>query len=99
MDILNVKKDKTEYLIREKPKAIFFDLSSIILDSHKIDLECIDSVLTKYDLPKWLEGTNKRKDKDKSMKENFSNFFGEKNANQAYREYFNLLLDNLYRMP
>ena len=65
MDILNVKKDKTEYLIRKKTKAIFFDLSSTILDSHKIDLECIVSVLTKYDLPKLLEGTNKRKDKNK----------------------------------
>ena len=33
------------------------------------------------------------------MKENFGNFFGEQNANQAYKEYFQLLLDNIYRMP
>ena len=33
------------------------------------------------------------------MKDNFSNFFGEKNAYQAYKEYFQLLLDNIYRMP
>lgn len=104
-DIYNLELFKTKInitdnqLIKKKPKAIFFDLSSTILDSHKIDLECIDSILTKYGFPKWLEGTNKKKDKNKSMKQNFSNFFGEKNANQAYQEYFNLLLDNIYRMP
>ena len=101
LDIFNIKMDISDnnYFLQKKPKAIFFDLSSTILDSHKIDLECIDSVLVKYGFPKWLEGTNKKKDKNKSMKQNFSNFFGEKNANQAYQEYFSLLLENLYRMP
>ena len=46
-----------------------------------------------------MDGTNKKKDKNKSMKDNFINFFGENNANQAYKEYFQLLLDNIYRMP
>ena len=100
LKIINLKmNNKERQIIRKKPKAIFFDLSSTILDSHNIDLECIDSVLNKYGHPKWLEGTNKKKDKNKSMKDNFSNFFGEKNANQAYKEYFHLLLDNIYRMP
>ena len=100
LKIINTKTDSPNLiLIKKRPKAIFFDLSSTILDSHKIDLECIDFVLTKYSLPKWLEGTNKKKNKNKSMKENFGNFFGEQNANQAYKEYFQLLLDNIYRMP
>ena len=97
---INIKMDKSEIqLIRKKPKAIFFDLSSTILDSHKIDLECIDAILTKYGLPKWSDGTNKKKDKNKSMKDNFINFFGEQYFNEAYKEYFQLLLDNINRMP
>ena len=100
LKIINLKMNSNDrQIIKKKPKAIFFDLSSTILDSHKIDLECIDYVLNKYGHPKWLEGTNKKKDKNKSMKDNFSNFFGEKNAYQAYKEYFQLLLDNIYRMP
>ena len=62
LKIINTKTDSPNLiLIKKRPKAIFFDLSSTILDSHKIDLECIDFVLTKYILPKWLEGTNKKK--------------------------------------
>lgn len=100
LEIFKIKTNFTDNsLIKKKPKAIFFDLSSTILDSHKVDLESIDSVLTKYGFPRWLEGTNKKKEKNKSMKENFSNFFGEKNANRAYQEYFSLLLDNIYKMP
>ena len=93
------KKKINNKIIKKKPVAIFFDLSSTILDSHKIDLECIDSVLIKYGLPKWLEGTNKKKDKNKSMKLNFPNFFGEENSDKAYQKYFNLLLNNIHRMP
>ena len=93
------KKKINNKIIRKKPVAIFFDLSSTILDSQKIDLESIDSVLIKYGLPKWLEGTNKKKDKNKSMKLNFPNFFGEENYKNAYQDYFNLLLNNIDKMP
>lgn len=86
-------------LLKEKPKVIFFDLSSTILDSHRIDLESINFVLTKYGMPTWEGGTRLKKDKAKSMKENFPNFFGEKIAEQAYQEYLRLLIDNIDRMP
>lgn len=80
------------HLIRKRPKAIFFDLSSSILDSHKIVLECIDSVPIKYGLPKWLNGSNKKKEKSKFMKENFPNFFGEKMLIKLITNIFNFCL-------
>lgn len=98
--IKTIKGQKMENkLLKEKPKVIFFDLSSTILDSHKIDLECINFVLKKYGMPSWEDGTRLKKDKAKSMKENFPNFFGEEIAEQAYQKYLQLLIDNIGRMP
>ncbi len=94
-----ISKKMENKLLKEKPKVIFFDLSSTILDSHRIDLESINFVLTKYGMPTWEGGTRLKKDKAKSMKENFPNFFGEEIAEQAYQEYLRLLIDNIDRMP
>jgi phosphoglycolate phosphatase-like HAD superfamily hydrolase/malate/lactate dehydrogenase len=86
-------------VLPKKPKAIYFDLSNTIHESHAIDVESIDSVLTKYGLPTWLGGTRLKKDRRKSMRNNFGNYFGEENAAQAYDDYFQLLMDNMFRMP
>jgi malate/lactate dehydrogenase/phosphoglycolate phosphatase-like HAD superfamily hydrolase len=88
-----------EKLIPQKPKVIFFDLSSTILDSHAVDIEAIDFILTKYGVPKWDEGTREKKEKGKSMKDNFPNFFGINNAEKAYSEYLKYIIDNIERMP
>lgn len=86
-------------LIPQKPKAIFFDLSSTILDSHAVDVEAIDAILVKYGMPKWADGTRNKKEKGKSMKDNFPNFFGVENAQKAYTEYLQYIIDNMERMP
>ena len=87
------------YLLKQKPQAVFFDMSSTILDSHKSDLEAVNTVLAKYGLPSWQDGTRKKKDVRKSMKENFPNFFGPENAEQAYKDYISALIDQIPNMP
>lgn len=85
--------------LQNKPAAVIFDMSSTIISSHDLDIEAINTVLQLHGKPKWREGTRQLKEPKKSMKENFPNFFGAENAEKAYQEYINYLLERKERMP
>ncbi|MBQ7659970.1 MAG: HAD family hydrolase [Alphaproteobacteria bacterium] len=78
---------------RQDPKVVIFDLCGTLMDSKKIDHDAINYTLSYYKKDCW-EITRLKKDKSKSMKENFPIFFGDQ-AQEAYNMYINYLVDNM----
>ena len=77
----------------QDPKIVIFDLCGTLMNSKKIDHEAIDYTLSCYNKDCW-KITRLKKDKSKSMKDNFSNFFGNY-AEEAYAIYINYLLEHV----
>jgi phosphoglycolate phosphatase len=70
----------------EKPKIILFDWDNTLAITRLAVVKSMNYVLSKYDLEEWDTAKNKYRDKTKSLKDNFSNFFGD-NSSTAYQEY------------
>ncbi|OPZ79210.1 MAG: Phosphoglycolate phosphatase [Alphaproteobacteria bacterium ADurb.Bin438] len=71
--------------LQTKPKAISFDWDGTLCDTRPAVVKAINFVLKKYNLDNW-EITKSKRDKNKSFKENFPNFFND-SYEQAYIEY------------
>lgn len=68
------------------PKAIIFDWDDTLAHTRLAVVESIEYVLKKYNKEPWDITKTKYRDTKKSLKDNFSNFFGE-NALEAYSNY------------
>ena len=69
-----------------KPKLVIFDWDDTLAKTRDAVVKAMNHVLSLYDLPEWDIIKEQKRDKKKSLKENFPNFFGEK-AEEAYNEY------------
>jgi len=70
----------------QKPQVIIFDWDNTLAENRDVVVSALNKVLTKYGKEEWEATKKKYRDPNKSLKENFPNFFGE-NANKAYEEY------------
>ncbi len=68
------------------PQAILFDWDETLAHTREAVSEAIEHTLQKYHKEPWEITKNKYRDKTKSFKENFPNFFG-KDAVVAYQDY------------
>lgn len=79
----------------QKPQAIIFDWDNTLAENRDVVVGSMNKVLAKYGKEEWEIAKKKYRDPNKSLKENFRNFFGE-NANKAYEEYLEAYLE-LYK--
>jgi len=82
---------------QKKPKIVIFDLCGTLMNSKKVDHDAINYTLALYHKDPWII-TRQKKDKLKSMKENFPNFFGPE-AQEAYDTYLHYLLTHIEEIP
>lgn len=71
---------------------VFFDFCNTLVDSKNVDHRVINEVLAAFNKSSWAD-MKKRKVPEKSMQENFPNFFGNQ-AREAYLLYMELLLSH-----
>jgi len=82
----------------QKPKAIVFDWDNTLALSRDVVVAAMNRVLNKYGKDDWERTKKEKRDNNKSLKENFVNFFGKEDEKQAYEDYlkfyneFNYLL-------
>lgn len=69
-----------------KPKLVIFDWDDTLAKTRDAVVKAMNHVLSLYGLPEWDIIKEQKRDKKKSLKENFPNFFGEK-FEEAYSEY------------
>lgn len=79
----------------EKPQVIIFDWDNTLAENRDVVVGSMNKVLAKYGKEEWEIAKKKYRDPNKSLKENFPNFFGE-NAEKAYEEYLQGYLE-LYK--
>ena len=74
-----------------KPKLIIFDWDDTLAKTRNAVVKAMNYVLSLYNLPEWDIIKEQKRDKSKSLKENFPNFFEEKyeEAYSKYLEYYN----------
>jgi len=77
------------------PKVIIFDWDNTLAENRDAIVASMNKVLTKYGKEEWEVAKKKYRDPNKSLKENFPNFFGE-NAKKAYENYISTYLE-LYK--
>ena len=75
----------------KKPKLVIFDWDDTLAKTRNAVVKAMNYVLSLYNLPEWDIIKEQKRDKNKSLKENFPNFFGEKyeEAYSKYLEYYN----------
>jgi phosphoglycolate phosphatase len=73
-----------------KPKAIVFDWDNTLADNRETTVDALNETLAFYGKENWEITKKKYRDPDKSLKENFANFFGalEKEAYKFYLESY-----------
>ncbi|HSQ97724.1 MAG TPA: HAD family hydrolase [Rickettsiales bacterium] len=79
----------------QKPQVIIFDWDNTLAENRDVVVSSMNKVLAKYGKEEWEVAKKKYRDPNKSLKENFVNFFGE-NAKKAYEEYLQAYLE-LYK--
>ena len=78
---------------KNKPNAIIFNLSTLILDFKSIQLNLVNNILIKYGK------SNLSKDSNiKLTKESFNNYLGKELSEKAYEEYNKILIDNIPKL-
>lgn len=85
-------------LLNQKPKSIFFNLNSLIKDFNIIELNYIESLFVKYEKHKINQDTNLNINNIKLTKENLKYYLGEEVIDQFYKEYNQLLIDNIPKL-
>lgn len=75
----------------DRQSIVCFDFCNTLVDSKQIDRETINETLRQFGKQKWSI-TRRKKEPEKSMKENFSNFFNQQ-AEKAYEHYLNRLIE------
>ena len=81
-------------LLYAKPKTIIFNLYSLIEDFKALDLNYINSLLRKYGKEKYSQNTTNFR----IIKENFKYYFEREREKQLYKEYNQLLIDNISKI-
>ena len=74
---------------KQKPKIIAFDWDNTLALNREVVVNAMNKVLSKYGKAEWDIIKKEKRDKNKSLKENFINFFGEDLEKQAYNDYLN----------
>ena len=80
-------------IIKNKPKAILFDLNSLILDFNTIEFDYVNKILIKYGKPKLSKDNS-----IKFTKESFKSYFGEELFEKSYEEFNTILIDNIPKL-
>lgn len=80
------------------PKLIIFDWDDTLVNTREAIVSAMNHVLSLYNLPEWEIIKKDKRDTKKSLKENFVNFFGEKNEKEAYEKYLNYYMKNSYKL-
>lgn len=74
---------------KQKPKIIAFDWDNTLALNREVVVSAMNKVLSKYGKDDWDIIKKEKRDKNKSLKENFINFFGLEFEKQAYNDYLN----------
>lgn len=74
---------------KSKPEIIAFDWDNTLALNREVVVNAMNKVLSKYGKAEWNIIKKEKRDKNKSLKENFINFFGEDLEKQAYNDYLN----------
>ena len=80
----------------QKPKLVIFDWDDTLVKTRDAVVKAINHVLSLYNLPEWDIIKEQKRDKSKSLKENFPNFF-DNNAKNAYEEYLKYYNEVAYK--
>ena len=80
-------------IIKNKPKAILFDLNSLILDFNTIEFDYVNKILIKYGKTKLSKDNS-----IKFTKESFKSYFGEELFEKSYEEFNTILIDNIPKL-
>ena len=85
----------------QKPQVIFFDWDNTLALNRDVVVGAMNKVLSKYDKDEWEIIKKEKRDKNKSLKENFVNFFGAELEKQAYEDYLKFYneFSNLLKAP
>ena len=85
----------------QKPQVIFFDWDNTLALNRDVVVGAMNKVLAKYGKDDWEKTKKEKRDNNKSLKENFVNFFGEELKKQAYSDYLNFYNEfaNLLKAP
>ncbi len=85
----------------QKPQAIIFDWDNTLALNRDVVVSAMNKVLAKYGKDEWEIIKKEKRDKNKSLKENFVNFFGDELEKQAYEDYLNFYneFNNLLKAP
>ena len=73
----------------KKPEVIFFDWDNTLALNRDVVVGAMNKVLAKYGKDDWEKTKKEKRDINKSLKENFVNFFGAELEKQAYNDYLN----------
>lgn len=74
---------------KQKPEIIAFDWDNTLALNREVVVNAMNKVLSKYGKAEWDIIKKEKRDKNKSLKENFINFFGKDLEKQAYNDYLN----------
>lgn len=74
---------------KQKPEIIAFDWDNTLALNREVVVNAMNKVLSKYGKAEWDIIKKEKRDKNKSLKENFVNFFGLEFEKQAYNDYLN----------
>ena len=85
----------------KKPQVIFFDWDNTLALNRDVVVGAMNKVLAKYGKDDWEKTKKEKRDNNKSLKENFVNFFGVELEKQAYNDYLNFYneFSNLLKAP
>lgn len=85
----------------KKPQVIFFDWDNTLALNRDVVVGAMNKVLAKYGKDDWEKTKKEKRDNNKSLKENFVNFFGVELEKQAYNNYLNFYneFSNLLKAP
>ena len=73
----------------QKPQAVIFDWDNTLALNRDVVVGAMNKTLAKYGKDDWETIKKEKRDKNKSLKENFVNFFGAELEKQAYEDYLN----------
>jgi phosphoglycolate phosphatase len=80
----------------KKPQSIIFDWDNTLAENRDVVVSAMNKTLAKYGKDDWDKIKKEKRDNSKSLKENFINFFGEKDAKQAYNDYLEFYNEFIY---
>ncbi len=73
----------------QKPQAVIFDWDNTLALNRDVVVGAMNKTLAKYGKDDWETIKKEKRDKNKSLQENFVNFFGAELEKQAYEDYLN----------